>query len=294
MAFKKKKKKTNRIWLTIITLLVISALLVWFQVFSTLASSDQLRVFFFDIGQGDAIMIDFGQNEQALIDGGPSKEILSYLGETMPFNDRTIEYLILTHPDRDHLAGFLAILDRYQVNTIFYTNVEHSSQLYQKFKEQIKEKNIKTKIVRAGDIIRSEARPEVKIEIIYPKRSMRATDNLNNTSIVSILDSGKIEFLLTGDVEEEVWQELTDQLPEAEILKVSHHGARNGTTEELLNQVKAEIGVISVGRDNSYGHPTRDVLDLLGQYQIKIFRTDQQGTITISTDGEEYSIKTEQ
>jgi len=296
MVFKeerRKRKRENKVWLTIIGLLVAGAILIWHQVFYVYASPGRLRVYFCDIGQGDAILIDFGQNEQALIDGGRGRQILGCLGQAMPFNDRTIEYLIMTHPDSDHMAGFLPVLDRYRVQSFYHTGVKGPSRLYQRFREKIKEKEIRTQIVRAGDIIRSKIDPAIKLKIIYPQRPIRETKDLNNTSMVAVLDDREIEFLMTGDAEKEVWQELQGQLPQVEVLKVSHHGAKNGTSEELLSQIRAEIGVISVGQHNHYGHPTKEVLDLLSQYQVRVYRTDRQGTVTVSTDGKEYSVRTE-
>ncbi len=292
---KRKKQQLRMIWQAVALVLIASAVLIWYQVFYLYSSSAQIRVYFCDIGQGDAILIDFGQGEQALIDGGPSRQVLSCLGKALPFNDRQIEYLILTHPDADHLGGFLPVIEKYQIGQLFYTGVEHSSNLYQRFKERIAEEKIKTQIVKANDSIRSKNSPDAKLKIIYPLKSIKGEEvnNLNNSSIVMVLDTGKIEFLLTGDAEKEVWQEIRNQLPKAEILKISHHGAKNGTDETILEQVEPEIAVIPVGRKNSYGHPTRDVLGLLEEYKILVYRTDQQGTITISTDGQEYSIKTE-
>ena len=290
-----KEQSRSPLWSGIIAFLLIVAILIWWQVFYLQASSNQIKVYFFDVGQGDAIMIDFGQGEQALIDGGPNRQILSCLGQALPFNDRKIEHLILTHPDADHLGGFLPVIDRYQIGRLYHTGVEHTSQLYQRFKEKIKEKNIDSRIVKVDDLIRPENNPQVKLKIIYPLESTKGEEvsNLNDSSIISLLDTGKIEFLLTGDAEKEVWQELRNKLPKAEILKISHHGATNGTDEILLEETDPEIAVISVGKKNSYGHPTGSVLALLEQFKIITYRTDQQGTVTISTDGEEYWVEGE-
>jgi len=287
---KLRKNQVNQLWKVLILALIVIAIFVFFQAFYTISSKNQVKVFFCDIGQGDAILIDFGDNQQALIDAGPNKAVLSCLGQYLPFYDNTIEYLILTHPDSDHLGGMIPIIQNYEIGQLLYTGVKSKTKLYQRFRDLIKEKEIKTRLVKANDIIKPTDLG--KLKIIYPKTIQQAKqqDNLNNSSIVAILDVKRIEVLLTGDAEHEVWQELKNQLPKVEVLKVSHHGAKNGTDETLLKQTRPKQAVISVGASNSYGHPTTQTLNFLQEYDIEIFRTDQQGTIELRTNGKDYTI----
>jgi len=287
---KLKKSQVSQLWKALILVLVVAAVFIWQQAFYSIASKDQVRVFFCDVGQGDAILIDFGDNQQALVDAGPSKQVLSCLGQHLPFYDKTIEYLILTHPDADHLAGMIPLIEEYEVGQILHTGVKAKTKLYQRFQVLIKEKNIKTRLVKANDII--SPTDLGKLKIIYPKTIQQAEeqDNVNNSSIVAILDVKRIEILLTGDAESEVWQEIQNQIPKVEVLKIAHHGAKNGTDEILLKQTRPEAAVISVGAKNSYGHPTVQTLNFLQEYNIEVFRTDQQGTIELRTNGEEYTI----
>jgi competence protein ComEC len=279
-----KKKLFN--WLLAILFLVTA--LIYSQVYYIYAQNNQVKIFFLDIGQGDSILIDFGKNQQALIDGGPSKAVLTELGKYLPIGDRTIEYMILTHPDSDHLTGLNYVLESYQVEKIYHTGVNHDTNRYQEFRDKIKSEN--TEIADYGDVIKPNK--TAKIEIIYPLISLNNQNksNLNDSSIVAVLDIGKVEILLTGDGEENVWQELISKnlLKDVEILKVSHHGASNGTNEELLKTTKPELAIISAGKDNRYGHPKKDVLNLLEEHQLNIKRTDQEGTIKLTTDGENY------
>ncbi len=287
MAEQKRKRLSNYL----IALLVLLAVFIYSQIYYSYALEDKVRVYFLDVGQGDSILVDFGDNKQALIDGGPSKAVLAQVGKHMPVSDTQIEYMILTHPDSDHITGLNYILEDYQVGKIYYTGVSHTTNRYKEFRDKIK--NEKVEIANYGDIIRPNKK--AKIEIIYPLTSLnnQTESNLNDSSIVMILDIGKVEILLTGDGEERVWQELEEKnlLEEVEVLKVSHHGASNGTTKELLDITKSETAIISAGRDNRYGHPKQDVLDLLREYNIEILRTDEMGTVELSSDGEEYWVR---
>ncbi len=283
-----KRKLSN--WL--IVGLLITGFLVYSQVYYIYAEADLVKVWFLDVGQGDSILIDFGDNKQALIDGGPSKAVLSQLGQHLPIGDKTIEYLILTHPDSDHVTGLNYVLDQYQVERVYYTGVNHQTNRYQEFREKIKDKNVQ--ITKFGDVIKPNSKASLKI--LYPFESYNqrdASSSPNDTSIVALLKINNIEVLLTGDGEEKVWQELADKnkLKNVEVLKVSHHGARNGTSELLLEKTRPEVGVISVGANNSYGHPNKDVLDLLVLYNVEIYRTDQLGTVEFVSDGDSYRIK---
>jgi competence protein ComEC len=232
-------------------------------------------------------LIDFGNDRQAVIDGGPSRDILAQVGSKMPYYDRKIEYMILTHPDADHLRGLKYLLENYQVEKFYWTGVNHGSQLYQDFRNLVKQKSVPTEIINYGEVINEDL---ADIEFIFPTQSIAGQDfsNLNNSSAVAVLDIDRIEILLTGDGEKELWHKIGTRLPEVEILKVSHHGAENGTSEVLLEKTNPEAAVISVGAGNTYGHPSESVLKLLDQYEINIYRTDQMGTIELISDGESY------
>jgi len=285
---KRQRKKFSN-WLIVILLLL--AIFICSQVYFNYAFSDKVRVYFLDIGQGDSILIDFGDNIQALVDGGPSKAVLSQVGNQMPLGDKKIEYMILTHPDSDHLTGLNYILEEYQVDNIYYTGVKHNTNRYQEFREKIR--NYSVEIANYGDIIRPNQK--AKIKIIYPltSQNQKKVSNLNDSSIVAVLDIDNIEILLTGDGEERVWQELEEKniLKKVEVLKVSHHGASNGTTQELLEKTKPKTAIISAGRDNQYGHPKQDVLDILNKFETEVYRTDENGTIELISDGERYWVE---
>lgn len=282
-----KKKFSN--WL-IVSLLIVG-FIVYSQVYYIYAEADLVKVWFLDVGQGDSILIDFGDNKQALIDGGPSKAVLSQLGQYLPIGDKKIEYLILTHPDSDHVTGLNYVLDEYEVGKIYHTGIVHETNRYQEFREKIKDQH--SQIAKFGDVIRPNDKASLKILFPLESYNQKEVSSPNNTSIVAQLKINNIDVLLTGDGEEEVWQKLADKnlLTEVEVLKVSHHGAKNGTTELLLDKTKPEVAIISAGANNRYGHPSQDVLDLLTIYGLEIYRTDELGTIKLISDGYSYEIK---
>ena len=286
-------KSTTKI---IFGILILLAILIWAGASQEHKPSlDQLRVWFFDIGQGDSAFIETPDKFQALIDGGPDDSVLTCLGKVMSFGDREINLVILTHPDADHLTGLIDVLQRYKVDQVIETGVNHDSARYQKWKDLVGEKNINDKIADKNEMLNWGQ--QTHFEILYPMSSFAQVDveNLNDTSIVGRLDFGEISVLFTGDAEEQENHRMVEagEYLASQILKVSHHGSKNGTTSELLDAVRPEIGIISVGKDNRYGHPAKSILDLLDSYKVQIYRTDINGTIELISDGKSYSIETE-
>ncbi len=277
--------------------LVIIALLVWLTVFQAVERKDRLKLVFCDVGQGDAILIQIPENQDILIDGGPDNSVLSCLGENMPFYDRKIESIILTHPDADHSRGLVEVVKRYEIREIWLTGVHHDLADYTEFLSLIKERDILTKTAKVGEIVFQDEK--IKLKILYPKENLegREVSNLNNTSVVARLVYQNFSAIFTGDLEEDKQRDLIDQPSieiSADIFKVSHHGSANGLLTEFLSQVNPEIAVISVGENNRYGHPSPKILDKLKMILgIEIFRTDQNGDIKIFSDGKDYQIRTQ-
>ena len=277
--------------------LVIIALLVWLTVFQAVERKDRLKLVFCDVGQGDAILIQIPENQDILIDGGPDNSVLSCLGENMPFYDRKIESIILTHPDADHSRGLVEVVKRYEIGEIWLTGVHHDLADYTEFLSLIKERDILTKTAKVGEIVFQDEK--IKLKILYPKENLegREVSNLNNTSVVARLVYQNFSAIFTGDLEEDKQRDLIDQPSieiSADIFKVSHHGSANGLLTEFLSQVNPEIAVISVGENNRYGHPSPKILDKLKMILgIEIFRTDQNGDIKIFSDGKDYQIRTQ-
>ena len=278
--------------LKIYTLIVLTYLniLAWIVVFDLVQNN--LKVVFFDVGQGDSIFIETPQKHQILIDGGPSSAVLEKLGNEMPFYDRTIDLIILTHPEHDHLGGLLEVLKRYKVENILWTGVLRDTAEFEEWKRLLtEEKNAVIKIAQAGQRIIFSTRPVLAVmEIFNPFENLEGKEikNTNNSSIISQLVFGENKFLFVGDVYKSVERKLINI--ESDVLKVGHHGSKTSTSKEFIEAVNPEIGVISVGRENSYGHPTPEVLEILEKYDINILRTDQIGDIKIISDGQNLEI----
>ncbi len=274
--------------------LLIIAILVSFT--AVTMPDDNLRVNFLSIGEGDAILIQSG-TQQVLIDGGPSSQSINLeLGSKMPFWDRTIELVILTHPHHDHLAGLVAVLQRFKVNQVLYPDLDDESPLYDQWREIIEARNIKSTIAQAGQKI--DLGKGVTIKVINPPPALFADtqSDIDNNGIVLRLSKGDISFLLTADIMREAELEMLTRRAElsSTVLKVAHHGSDTSTTEEFLAVVNPQLAVISAGADNNFGHPSDGVIERL-QARIgseKIYRTDLHGTIEFITDGERLWVKT--
>ena len=229
-------------------------------------------------------------SQQVLVDGGPSPQAISLeLGSQMPFWDRTIDLLVLTHPHSDHLAGLVEVLRRYQVGQVLYPDWDYKSPVYDEWSRLIEEKGIQRTIARAGQQI--DLGDGAVMHVLSPQAApLTGTESdIDNNSVVLRLSLGDVSFLLTADIMKEAEWELIRKRADltSTVLKVAHHGADTSTTPEFLAVVNPRVAVISVGADNKFGHPSGEVLDRL-QKSLgpgNIYRTDRQGTIEFVTDG---------
>jgi len=267
------------------------AAIVLFIIFSKPQASSDLKVYFFDVGQGDSEYIKMSDGSDILIDGGPDDKVLAELGKAMNFGDREINLVVLSHPHADHLTGLVEVLRRYKVQEIWESGVEYPSATYDEWKKLITQNNIPDKFVAAGD---EKDIGSIKFKVLYPLSSEKnkTIDNLNNASLINRLDYGQFSALFLGDAEKPVQSQIAAQMQQVTVLKMAHHGSENGTLEDFLKVVRPSIAVIEVGKDNKYGHPAASTINLLKNLAIRIYRTDQNGTIEIDSDGQNYTIKT--
>jgi competence protein ComEC len=270
-------------------------ILAWLAVYE-LNKPQLLEVTFFDVGQGDAIFIETPSRHQILIDGGPSPLILEKLAESLPFWDRTIDLIILTHPEYDHLTGLIEILKRYKVENILWTGILRDTAGYKEWQRLIRDETAEIFIAEAGQkIILSESDINSFIDVLYPFENLEGQEfkDSNNTSIVAKLIFGENSFLFTGDAYKSAEKKLIDKEINlaSDIFKVGHHGSKTSNSEEFIEKVSPEIAVISVGQDNPYHHPHQETLDTLEKYGIKILRTDKDGDIQILCDSQSLKLK---
>jgi competence protein ComEC len=314
------RKRVKNFLYFILGTLICSNILAWFVLFD-LSRPQALEVTFFDVGQGDAIFIETPERHQILIDGGPSSKILEKLGKEMPFYDRSIDLIILTHPDPDHLNGLVDVLKSYKVGLVGFNGAKGTNPAFSEFEKQIIERKIPVVILYNGKKIKIGSIPaeggttsiepgsrtighpeqssgvgeELFFDILSPSVSFegKKVSDFNTSSIVAKLVYGQNEFIFTGDAPKSIEKTLVESNLDldSDILKVGHHGSKTSTTDVFLDKVSPDIAVISVGKDNQYGHPHLEVLERLEKYGIKILRTDQNGDIKIFSDGRNYTIK---
>ena len=240
--------------------------------------AEDTRVIFFDIGQGDATLISEGSN-QILIDGGPNGTLLlERLGAHMPFWDRTIETVIATHPDEDHINGLVDVMDQYKVEHMIMTGAQKDSKTFIALAESLERYNVDVIDAFFGHTIVFPSGAEYRIVYPFDRVASDATGDWNAMSVSGVFHSGNEKFFLGGDLpsEQEELLPLTDEIT---VLKASHHGSKSSTSDAFLSQIMPRDTVISAGKENRYGHPAQEILDRLNSSNIKIFRTDEMGTI---------------
>jgi len=284
----------NKYLLFLIGFLFILNICAWQEIFISVSDNNLLKVYFLDVGQGDSAFIETPQKHQILIDGGPNSAVLERLQKIMPFFDRTIDMIILTHPEKDHMQGLMDVLQRYKVNYILWTGVVRDSSEYQKWinalaKEQ--EQGAKIVTIKTGQTIKFG---KVKIDILYPLEDLAGAKikDSNDSSVISRLVFNKNSFLFTGDISSKAEKNIINEGIDlvSDVLKVAHHGSKYSTSDIFLENVNPDIAIISVGK-NSYGHPTPEILQKLEKFGIHILRTDNNGNIEIISDGKIIQIK---
>src|SRR3989344_9683546 len=282
-------------------LLLTSAL--FFAVFGFLLifqsqNSGKFRLIACDVGQGDGILLVSPGGKQVLIDGGPGTKVVDCLGQKMPFWDRTVEMVVSTHPEKDHLEGLLEVLARYKVKMIVTTGVVNDTELFKVWQDAIKKEGARIHMAKAGDrLVLDSLRGRTSLlDVLLPTAEKIALWKLaglsetNESSIVLRANFGQFCVYLTGDIPKEILETLINK--PCQVLKVSHHGSKTGTNEEILNSVSPVVAVIQVGK-NSFGHPTKEVIDLLESKGVDIYRNDSNSIVEISTNGKSFKVRPE-
>ncbi len=244
-----------------------------------------LCVVFLDVGQGDAIFIQSPTGIQLLIDTGRDQSVLRGLGDVMDFADREIDYLLLTHPDADHVGGAVDILERFLVSQVIRTENESDTALWKTTERQIEMEGAKVTMARRGQVF--DLGGGVKLEILFPDIDPTEMES-NTASIVARLIYGDTAFMLTGDSPKAIEEYLVlveGEHLKSDVLKAGHHGSRTSTAELFLAEVDPKYAVISAGADNSYGHPHVEVTDALFNYGVETYSTADSGNVAFWSDG---------
>jgi len=273
-------KKKHRLML--FSLILLNIIFYFYYI----SFSPELRVIYFDVGQGDSIFIETPDKHQILIDGGPSKSsLLEKISSSIPFWDKSIDLIILTHVESDHVSGLFDVLDNYIVENILWSGVEKESKKNDTWKEMIKRENANIYLSEEVDQI---ILGETILDIINFDRS-NFLEDINDTSVVCKLYYNNTSFLFTGDISSKAENKIIDDNISADILKIPHHGSKYSSSEEFIERVNPLVAVIQVGK-NSYGHPTSEVLTRLSNFGIKVLRNDINGDIEIVSNGINYKI----
>ncbi len=274
-------------WL-ILPLLVV-AILVWAVAFTS--PDDNLHVTFLDVGQGDSILIQTPNGQDILIDGGPDLQKINLeLSEKLPFWDRTIDLVVCTQPQADHVTGLIEVLQRYKVKQVLEPGVCYNSSIYQEWLNVVEDKGIEYNIARVGQEI--DLGSGIELKVLNPPEGLfeETSHDVDNNGVVLKLTWGKVSFLFTADIREEAEFDFIGERAnlKSTVLKVAHHGSSTSTCQQFLAAVDPEVAVICVGADNPFGHPSPQVMhrliDRLGKDNV--YRTDEDGTIEFITDGE--------
>jgi len=285
--------------------LFLLGLIFFYQ--NSLFSDGKLHIIFCDVGQGDGVFIKTPKGTDIVIDGGPNDSILSCLSNHMPFWDRTIELMFLTHPHLDHFLGLISVIQRYTVLQFNTEELANSTISFKQLLEEVQREKLSPRFIYAGD--RFTTKDGVSIAVLGPsKEFIKATSPTGDiaqsgefASLILLVSYKGFDAILTGDSQKEgLNQVLVPHLASQgvalrsysiEVLQVPHHGSKTGLTSEIIDKIDPRLAVISVGKKNKYGHPRKEILEILKNKNIKILRTDQNGEIEIVSDGERWGVK---
>lgn len=259
-------------------------------------SSDQkLHIIFCNVGQGDAIFIKTPSRKHILVDGGPDKSILDCLSRHLPFWERQIDIVILSHPHADHHAGLVPVLQRYEVKEFVQESLKNDTDGFVSLERAVKEEKSRTRFIYRGD--RYQIVDGVTLHFLNPTRELLEelspggyiAKTGEQVSVETLVTFKSFTALLTADIQALELEEGIRSLGHIDVLQVPHHGSRTGLSEMIVDQLSPKVAVISVGK-NTYGHPAASILQLLEKNTIKSFRTDKTGDIEVISDGKSWTI----
>ena len=260
-----------------------------------------------NVGEGDAILIKKNFDE-VLIDGGPNNKVLECLSKNLPFWDKTVELMVLTHPDNDHITGLVEVLKRFKVKKIIANSLWIDKETFRAFRETVVQQKISVFSPKKGDTIKLAG---MSFEVLWPKEKLgdgniwselalgsQESDvlgvsgfqgEINETSVALWLKYGQFDAILPGDIGQKQEEEIAaeHEFGKIEVLKIAHHGSKYSSSQLFLEKIKPGVALISVGK-NSWGHPTEEVLEKLQNIEVKILRTDKEGDVEIVSDGNKW------
>ncbi|MCX0410971.1 ComEC/Rec2 family competence protein [Clostridium perfringens] len=250
---------------------------------SKVPKDSKLMISYMDVGQGDAAYIKVNGND-ILIDAGPRSNSKELLEQLKAKNIDDFELVIATHPHEDHIGGMVDVFKEYEVKAFYSPKITHTTKTYENLVKAVKDEGLKTKELKGGMVI--DLGEGAKFEVFTPQKS--EYEELNDYSPIMKLSFGDTSYLFTGDAEKLAEEEALAKYKtslDSNVIKFGHHGSSSSSSNAFIEAVSPKYGIISCAKDNKYGHPHRETLDIIKKYNIKTFRTDTDGEIILTSDG---------
>ncbi|MGU8293568.1 ComEC/Rec2 family competence protein [Clostridium perfringens] len=250
---------------------------------SKVPKDSELMISYMDVGQGDAAYIKVNGND-ILIDAGPRSNSKELLEQLKAKNIDDFELVIATHPHEDHIGGMVDVFKEYEVKAFYSPKITHTTKTYENLVKAVKDEGLKTKELKGGMVI--DLGEGAKFEVFTPQKS--EYEELNDYSPIMKLSFGDTSYLFTGDAEKLAEEEALAKYKtslDSDVIKFSHHGSSSSSSNAFIEAVSPKYGIISCAKDNKYGHPHSETLDIIKKYNIKTFRTDTDGEIILTSDG---------
>jgi competence protein ComEC len=243
-----------------------------------------------DVGQGDAFLVVTPDRLKIIIDTGDGLAMLEDLAIVLGPLERNIDALFLSHPDMDHIGAARELVDRYNVRTVYANNLSKGSSEYLKLLSKTIDESNLLKEIYQGEVLQIGCC--AKLDILWPTKDLNNTE-INDTSLSFVLELSGLKTLFLGDLSKEYELQILDKLYDVDVLKVGHHGSNASTSDELVTKATPEVALVSVGEDNKYGHPDKDVINKLENLGIRVVRTDRNGRSALILHDGSYCVEAE-
>ncbi len=274
-----------------ILVLLLSVVLLASNYFSYIQEK-RFQVHFLDVGQGDSILLVTPDKKYVLIDGGPRTEVIEELAKILPFWQNKLDFVVATHGDADHIIGLVEVFERYKIENFVYNGEQKQTLVYKRLMDGVEREG--SKVLKATESTDFVIGCCLLIDTLWPKSGFDESLGSNDSSVSILASYKQFDVYLAGDLSSEYESAMVKEInKDIELHKASHHGSRTSTSTELINSLKPDISVISAGLDNRYNHPHKEIIDILSENKVKVYRTDLHGTISVYSDGSHFEVKTE-